>query len=165
MFVFGELAQKLKAFDFEKAASVSLNDKVIHDLIEEKVKDRLYTGYDSDMQKMQTDRSKQQGTTAYALRTMAIKSIINQPILRVTLFYLGDFYPDINIVNDFSSLKIDSDFEKKYGHMYKNFTTSYRSKKEFEEKVLDLTEYEKEFFIDKIIIKSIKQQLKNELRV
>lgn len=141
-----KLANNLSSIDIPEIITDILRDRTILSEIEKIIRDRLYLeGTDSDGVSFRTDSAKAQGNKSYAGFTYQKKKQKGQRAENVTLRDTGAFHRSIKAQVAFKDVNITGDFRTDFGSIYDNFTSSYNSETDFENKVLGLTEKQTDY--------------------
>lgn len=155
-----QLAINLGSVNIPEMIVDILRDKGIQNEVVRIVRDRLYNeGTDSKGKSFRTDSAKAQGNAAYAGFTYQAKRRKGQKASNVTFRDRGVFHGSIDAQVAFKSLEITGDFEKDFGHIYDNFTSSYNGEKEFEEAVLGLTKEQKDYLAWELVYPKLMKRL------
>lgn len=159
MNVFTDLAYKFKNLDIEDICKKIFSDEIISETLIKIIQDRLYKyGEDSENKKLKTDLSK--NNNFYAEFTIMQKQFKNKIYEHVTLFETGEFYKSFKIKAQKKFISIIANFFKGEDHIYDSiFEKSYKNRQEFENKILNLSEDEFNFFIDTIFLDYFIQQI------
>jgi hypothetical protein len=144
-------------------------DDFVQDWVIETIQERLFLeGKISDLQRLRTDFGKSQrfrGKAGFYSRTTEfIKGKTGQPINRVTLKDSGKFYNSFRLNERRSFYNLSAKFRKKDGHIFKNFSDSFNSEKDFEDAILSLTDEEKDLFLTQIFRPRFHQRIINAIR-
>lgn len=92
----------------------------------------------------------------YAPLTIELKGYYSP----VDLNYTGAFYKSLKVDAKNAFYSISGNFNKKNGHIQKNFTYRYKSPKEFETDILNLNEDEKNIYIKKYFLPNFLMELR-----
>ena len=142
MSTFAELSQAFNKIDVKQVLKMVLQDEKIQSTIKDIIKNRIInTGIAGDNTKLRTDRAESgEFYNSFTIFWKEEKSFGKGSITdHVTLYQGGQFWDSLKVEILDNSFKTDADFEKKDGHMFKNFQNQYSSKKDFEDAVTSLT--------------------------
>lgn len=158
---FATISKNLGKFDFNKVISSYLSSKSVKDAIISQIKGRLFRdGLQKKGINVDTDRG-----SPYTSFTIKQKKARNQKTNVVTLHDSGSLYNSmVTIVTD-TQLQLVADFDNKIYlpvGIFKNFTKTFSSKKEFREAVMSLTDNEIDNLINSLFLKII-DKMKKEI--
>lgn len=163
-------AAQIKKFDVYKTIASILKKKEVSDYITFIIINRLYTkGIDGNEKELQTDRSIEEGLGyKYASSTIFEtkppgrfrgKIQRHQKYSNVTLSSDGGFYNSFKVIVKERIFEIKAEFEKSGGHMYNNFTKSYKSEADFEDSIEKLVNDKELFKIAEYIYPEFEKRL------
>jgi len=157
---FLQLSEDLMKVNVSRLLNDIFSEKNIQEWVIDAIQLRLeVSGIDGKDKKMKTDRATD---GFYSERTKDIKSYFGQNYSNVTLKDSGDFYKSMKIILNNAGFEIDGDFEKENENIYKNFTNSYASQKEFSSDIMSLTSKEMTLIMETKVIPLINKKL-NEI--
>jgi len=115
------------------------------------IQDRLEKqGTDYKGKKLRTSTAFLQRQNFYSLFTQEIKKISESQ--HVTLEDSGKFYNSMDVVINKTTAKLIADFNKPKGHIQANFTNMYKTEKEFETAIMNLSINDRNVFLNKIFL-------------
>jgi hypothetical protein len=137
---FAVIAEKLEKIDVFKILRDITKENDVQKWVKDTVQGRWQTkGQDAFGNFPQTDRSGP--GEVYADLTIILKeqnSGVSGIVSHITLTESGAFWDSFRIIVKSDGWDTTADFIKEDGHMQRNFTQDYGSKKEFEDAVTDL---------------------------
>ncbi|MBD3198020.1 MAG: hypothetical protein GF317_23420 [Candidatus Lokiarchaeota archaeon] len=121
--------------------------KNMPELIPSLITGRLFEeGVDSDNRQLQTDIAKEKKMPFYSDFTVKVKQSKKQKYTNVTLNDTGNFYNSIKAISYEKFVNILADMNKEGNHIADNFTDMYSNEQQFEKKILNLSDEDKEVF-------------------
>jgi hypothetical protein len=100
--------------------------------------------------KLRTSTAFLQRQNFYSLFTQEIKRISESQ--HVTLEDSGKFYDSMDVVINKTTAKLIADFNKPKGHIQFNFTNQYKTEKEFETAIMNLSNSDRAVFLNDIFL-------------
>lgn len=173
MLFFEQLSSDLRKINISNILNDIFTEKNIQEWVIDAIQLRLeITGIDGKGQKIKTDLAKKQGLGLYYAHSTINehkppgrfkgKKQKGQNYKNVTFKDSETFYNSMRIILNNAGFVIDANFEKKKGNIYKNFTQSYSSKKEFSSDIMSLTPREMTLIMETKVIPLIKIKI-NEI--
>lgn len=139
---FAALASALKTIDIDILMSEAFTAQNLQEWVKQTIRQRLLNdGITGGEKKLQTDRSKQQGTTAYSMLTERLRGLKGKQTDHVDLFDEGDLHRSLKILIKQEGFETSFNWENsKYSSdIFVNFTESYSNPEEFYNDVESLT--------------------------
>jgi len=167
---FASIAESIISFNIEKSIQKFFNEKRVQDEIIRTIRKRLFkTGLEKDGKQVSTDRgTPYAGITTYykklGITKREGKTIFTgvRPTDRVTLLSEGHLYASMKSIVTKNQIALVANFDdpKYKGTIYKNFTKTYNSKKDFESEVMSLNDEEIKKLIDNLLHEVISEMKK-----
>jgi hypothetical protein len=145
MSTFGELATAFKKIDLNTILNQIFSESIIQTWIKETVTGRLRDdGVTGSGKKLQTDRSKEQGTKAYAYFTEYLRDKIGKQTGHVDLIDTGSLHQSFKTIVKQKSFETFMNWNNQIydNPIYINFTQMYGTEDEFYNDVESLTDDE-----------------------
>jgi hypothetical protein len=141
---FGQLAQNIRKISISQILQDIISESSTQQIIKDTIKNRIQTsGKTATNQELRTDRAEQgEVYNAFTIDVKEQGSGISSITSHVTLTQGGQFWESLRISLITYGFRTEADFIKEEGHMFKNFTFTYGSQKEFEDDVIGLSENE-----------------------
>jgi len=142
-----KIVDNLKKIDYNSFFEDEYKKKTIQSFVIRSIRKRLYfEGKDKNDSILRTNAGKSSSNGHYADSTITIKKTNRQGRDRrtknVTLHDTKYFYASMAMQPKKTHASMIADFQKNGGHIFKNFTSSYGSIKEFESSILGLNNEE-----------------------
>lgn len=158
-----EMAENIK-YNFTEIFNDIFKSNDIQRWVIQTIQRRLgTTGTTADGTQLKTDKAS--GGNYYSNRTIDIKDYFGQITSHVTLRDSGDFYQSMKYVLIQFGFEMEADFQKKDGHIQKNFTDQYGSQAEFETDVMDLSESEIDYMVKTFINPKFEKALNEVIQI
>lgn len=141
---FGALAQAFKSIDIDKLMSEAFSAQNLQEWVKQAVTQRLKDDGITPKGKLQTDKSRQQGTGAYSMFTERLREARGKQTGHVDLFDEGDLHRSFKVLIKQEGFETSFNWDNpKYStDIYVNFQETYTSPEDFYNDVESLTDDE-----------------------
>jgi len=167
MATFASIAESFE-IDFNKELQKIFKSPLVIDFVVRKLWSDIYmsgnVGRNSTKLETDTARNQSFNSGVYSTFTQGLKKIKGQKTSNVTLEDTGTLRLSTELKAFPTFFELTADFEKKNGTVYDNFQDIFKSRKEFEDAVLTLSQSRYDELIEKYIIDGLQNTITKKLK-